>query len=326
MNTAIAIAVFASFAGLGFSASAQTPRAPLQDQLTTVSISPISMTANSAGLEITSKILDRWSSQTELTVEQLASLGLVPGKLDEGRYKQVLGSDLERRARNFGEFVDRGVFRFDRNQFSPSSREFTPSWDFLSSTEDFIADAVYFGNFDAVSEQRLRAALREASQEKAPNELGASTTAFKMLSDSRVGAIKFSRGYRQLTELLRRELGAREAVRNIGLVLEVRTKGREQATISPLLRVTTICNKGPKIEILFAQRRRDCNDLGVCRVESVAEVPGNDNYELAYENLAKNGRNFLDQCNLETIMLVDGAEISRLLPGKFTSHTALTAQ
>ena len=323
MNTLGKAGLMAATFFLSLSSQAQNRKVPPGAQSSLVSISPISMTANAGGLEVTKATLEKWAAQTELTTDQLESFGVGAGKWDETLLRKVVGSALERRARTFSEFVDRGVFRLDRNSTMQASAEFAPSWGFLATSEEFIADAIYFGKFDRDKELRLRAALRSASQEKGINDLGSSTVAFTLLSDSRIGAIKVSRGYRQLTEILRRELNVQEAVKNIGIVMEVRTKGREQATISPVSRVTLNCATGSKSTLVFSQRRRDCNELGVCRVESLAELTGNSSYESVYNRLSGEGRTFLDQCNLETTMLIDGEEVTRVSPGKFTSHVPL---
>ena len=205
MNTLGKAGLMAATFFLSLSSQAQNRKVPPGAQSSLVSISPISMTANAGGLEVTKATLEKWAAQTELTTDQLESFGVGAGKWDETLLRKVVGSALERRARTFSEFVDRGVFRLDRNSTMQASAEFAPSWGFLATSEEFIADAIYFGKFDRDKELRLRAALRSASQEKGINDLGSSTVAFTLLSDSRIGAIKVSRGYRQLTEILRRE-------------------------------------------------------------------------------------------------------------------------
>jgi len=236
-------------------------------------------------------------------------------KYDEKQTARLLSLADDSRIRNFIEYFDQGLARSqDRAQ--------ARNWKSIGLVEPFIEDAVNFGGFDSIREDELRQALSLAATEgDSPEHVQARATSFKLLSDARQAAVKTARGYRQLVDLLRRDLESREQVKNIGLVVEVRTVNR-QPTLSPLSMVSMECASGPRPQkLVFSLRRRTCNDFGVCRVESSADIAkGGVEYQAVFDKLATEGRAYLDGCAILTTMLVDGAEISRKLPGRFTSH------
>lgn len=283
-------------------------------------ISPIAMSANVPGLEITANTINRWSTQTELSSKQVESLGLVQGKLEEKDIRKLLLSADDSPARRYADFFD-GIFG------KPQDRADARNWKSASTFEVFIKDAVRFGGFDRERERELRDALTVAATAgDGPDQVKARGTAYRLLSEARQAALKTARSYRQLVDLLKRELESREFAQNqnIGLVIEVRTSAK-QPTLSPVSIVTMEC--GPKSSgsaptLVFAQRKRECNDQGVCRIESIAETNKGREYRAVFEDLWNDGRTYLDGCLLNTKMLIDGVEINRVLPGKFTSHTA----
>ena len=69
---------------------------------------------------------------------------------------------------------------------------------------------------------------------------------------------------------------------------------------------------------MFYERRRACDDFGVCRVESLAALNNGPEYRELYFSLRYDARSYLDGCSITTQMLINGAEVVRDLPGKFT--------
>ncbi len=283
-------------------------------------ISPIALSANVPGLEFTAPTINRLATQSELNTKQLESLGLVAGgKLDDAAIRKVFQMADDFPARRFVDFFD-GAFG------KPQDRADASNWKAASTLEGFIKDAVLFGGFNADRERDLRAALETAGVPgDEPDQVKARGTAYRMLSEARQASLKTARGYRQLVDLLRRELEGREFVQNIGLVVEVRTGGK-QPTLAPVSLVTMECNPkpgAPAPTLVFTQRKRDCNEQGVCRIESFADIAkGGRDYKVVFDELARNGRTYLDGCQLNTKMLIDGSEVNKRLPGRFTSHTA----
>jgi hypothetical protein len=282
------------------------------------------MSANTPGLEISDKAMERLVSQTELSYSQLETLGLRPGKIDEQTIRKLLQLDSEDDSvsRRFIDFFDANV---GRPQERAKTAE-TIDWSMISVLDAFIEDAVTLGGFDKTRADQLRNALKEAARKgDEPAQIRARSTAYVLLSEARQTAVRTARGYRQLVAALKRELEGREFVPNIGMVIEIRTSAK-QPIISPLSFVTMECGQNPRGNsapmLVFDQRRRDCNEFGVCRVESIAEVSKGPEYEVVFQELQKNGRTYLDGCVLHTQLLIDGVEVARQLPGKFTSHTA----
>ena len=280
-------------------------------------ISPIALSANVPGIEITQAMINRLAAQSELTIKQLESLGLVAGeKHDAQGIAKIIRSTDDFRARRYIELVD-GSFG------KVQDRADVRNWQSIAKLEPFIQDAVSLGGLDSNRERRLRQTLEAAAVDgDVPEQVEARATAYAMLLDVRQVALKTARGLRQASELLRKELESREFVQNIGLVVELRTTAK-QPTISPLSLVTMQCHSAaPAPMLVFSQRKRECNDQGVCRIESIAEVSKGNDYKAVFDTLQRDGRRYLDGCVLNANMMVDGTEIQRTLPGKFMSHTA----
>jgi hypothetical protein len=303
-------ALFCFLAGSG---QAQTPADSLD-----VKISPIALSANVPGIEITQATINRLAAQSELTVKQIENLDVVAGKYDTQGIAKMIRSADDFPARRFVEFMD-------GNFGKVQDRAEVRNWQAVAKLEPFIEDAVTLGGLDPSQEQKLRSALEAAAVDgDTPQQVAARGTAYALLSDVRQAALKTARGFRQVSELLRKELESREFVQNIGLVVELRTTAK-QPTISPLFLVTMECDlktAKPAPKLVFSQRKRECNDQGVCRLESIAEVSKGNEYMAVFDALQRNGRSYLDGCMLNANMLVDGTEIQRTLPGKFMSHTA----
>ena len=104
---------------------------------------------------------------------------------------------------------------------------------------------------------------------------------------------------------------------NVSLVVEIRANVK-RPTISPLILVTMKCVPPPDPELVFREQKRVCDDLGICRVESIATLDDNSNLLDLFTELRQNGRGLLNRCDIVTKMLIDGAEVVRTLPGKFT--------
>jgi hypothetical protein len=245
-------------------------------------------------------------------------LKLEPGKLGEESIHKLLDLGDDSQSRRFIGFFDQ-LFGKPIDNLPPEI-----AWSGAASEPAFIQDAVELGEFDSKREEELRTAVMSATYEPdtaTRNRFRA--TAFRLLSEARQSAARRARGYRQLVEVLKLE--SREFVQNIGMVIEIRTAAR-QPTISPLSLVTMECRsdslKGSAPTLRFTQRKRECNEFGVCRVESIAEVKDQREYQAVFKQLQSNGRKFLDECSLNTKMLIDGEEITRVLPGLFTSHMA----
>lgn len=284
-------------------------------------ISPISMSANSPGFEVTQRTLDRWVAQTDLSYKQLDTLGIRTGVLDEAAVRRLLDSEVEFRARGFVDFVD-NVLRGERGSLSRVNNDnLTIPWSTLNSIEPFLRDAVQFGGFDTKQETRFREAITSAAL--LPKEGGnfeSAAIATKMILDARQGASRLARGYRQLVDLIRKELEGREASASVVFVFEVSTSTR-QPTLAPIVQVTLRCGPSDPIVLVFDQKKRECNDSGICKVEATASVSKGSGYRSVYDSLKSDGRKYLDKCTLDTIVFVDGVEIIRPLPGRFTSIT-----
>ncbi|MBI3527861.1 MAG: hypothetical protein HY067_07820 [Betaproteobacteria bacterium] len=284
-------------------------------------ISPISMSANIPGLEISPNTIERWATQAELSLQQVEKMGLRPGYYDEMGIRKLrkIGGDQD--LRRFIEYFD---LEFGKTIDNVS----LGTWERVSTLDAFIEDAVTFGDFDSRREADLRNSLRDAANEKIDDEtrIKARSVAYRILSDARLAAVRKSRGYRLLADVLKRELEGREFVKNIGMIVEIRTSAK-QPTISPVSLVTMECESSDSANrdlptLVFTQRKRDCNEFGICRVESIAEVSKGPSYKTVFEALQIDGRKYLDGCSLITKMLIDGVEITRTLPGLFISHTA----
>jgi len=292
-----------------------------------IKISPISMTANDSGLEITSKNIDRWIEQTELSPKQLEALGLKAGILNESLIRNLftIGDDIQ--SRRFIDYFDSAVqfkSEFVSQQFPQTLfAAATEQWQSLLTYDRFLEDAIAIGGFDQGWGVRLRNELIDADKSGDPAvQVRALNKVRAQLYEVRQAAVRRARGYRQLAEILRRELSNREFHPNIAFVVEIRSASR-QPTIAPLTEVTLECttdSSKTSSTILFTQRKRDCNEYGVCKIESMALVSGEAVTTTLFDKLKTSGRSYLDSCQLKTKMLIDGNEIIRELPGKFTSH------
>jgi len=306
--------VIGSAALLGLLAG--TGQAQMPTDFSDPKISPISLSANVPGIEITQVMINRLAAQSELTVKQIENLGVRAGKYDALGIAKILRSVDDFRARRFIDFMD-GTFG------KVQDRAEVRNWQAVAKVEPFIEEVVSLGGLDSDQEKNLRSTLETAAVDgDAPQQVAARSAAYTLLSNVRQTALKTARGFRQVSELLRKELESREFVQNIGLVIELRTAAK-QPTISPLLLIAMQCDSkttAPAPKLVFSQRKRDCNDQGVCRLESIAEVSKGNEYLVVFDALQRNGRSYLDGCVLNASMLIDGTEIQRTLPGKFMSH------
>ena len=290
-----------------------------------ITVSPISLSANTPGVEVTQKTLERWSAQTELSLEQMAQLDLKPGIMDEALINKltVIGEDAQ--SKKFVDFIDSMVqFRNDRTQQTagPDLSSSEP-WRTLLTVDQFYKDVAAIGGFDDQWVNELRTTLTTASKSGAANaQVSARNLARVKLFEARQRAVKRAKSYRHLADLIRRETEGREVTKNIAMVVEVRS-GARQPTIATRSEVTMECEadksreKAPTLQ--FVQRKRECNDAGVCKVESIADISKGADYEYVYSNLMTGGRAYLDTCKIKTRMFIDGENVDRSLPGNFTT-------
>ena len=286
-------------------------------------ISPISLSANVPGLEVSPQLIERLAVRTELSRSEIEDLGLRIGKLREEDVRKLL--NLERTSA-----VSRYVEYFDTAFGDSPEQTESIVWQRTAETEDFIADAISLGGFDWNRELYLRKSLKKAAGEgDNPEQIEARMAAYQLFREARRGAVRKARGYRQFVETLGLELDRREFDQNVGMVVDIRTSV-ERPTISPLSLVTMRCAEEPGVgtipTLVFHERRRKCDDFGVCRVESVAALDDGPEYEALFMALKFDGRSYLDGCSIITQMLIDGAEVVRELPGKFTSHIAVQSR
>ena len=275
-------------------------------------VSPISMSAAKPGIEVTQAVIDRWALQTDLQSTHFKLLDVAPATISERDLRTLLESPVDLRAQRFVDLADRHILRADRSTWgTESGRALMLA---LSNESLFIKDIVDFGGLDPKQTEALLAKMQTG-------DLESSAYFTKVVADARQGAVRFSRGYRQLTEILRKELDGRDMSASITLVVDIRAPGR-QPTISPLTHVTMKCGRQGAPVLVLDQKRRDCNDFGVCRIESSAPITKGGEYQQVYDNLATPGRSYLDSCTLGTTMLVDGLEVVRNLPGKYTATVA----
>ena len=248
-------------------------------------ISPISLSANAAGLEISPQLFEHLVAVTNLSRLELKELGLGPPRtgvsfmLWEDDVQKLL--NLDRNA-DFQRYVD----YFDKSFGDYSGGVEDSTWRSTAAFEGFILDAISFGGFDQEGEISLRKSLKEAAEEgKGPEQIIARATAHQLLLEARRGAVRKARGYRQLAQALERELNEGDLQQNVELVVDIGTSAR-RPTISPLSFVTMRCAKEPgnrvKSTFVFYERRRACDDFGVCRVESLAALNNGPEYRELY--------------------------------------------
>ena len=287
-------------------------------------ISPIEMTANAPGIEISGKTIDRWVSDTGISSKELSALGLQAGKLGPSEIAEsraaVETADAQGRA--FVEFVDQ---EFGKSAEKVKARV----WSWAHGADSFAEEISEMGRFEGSRKKELRRLFDDAATAAdAEVQSTARFNAHRLVSEARQSAVQRARGYRLLAEALDRESGGLDAVENIGMIIEIGSS-EKQPTISPVSRVGMDCKSSvfqtyPAPEsLVFTRRKLDCNDSGVCRVESIAEVTKGPEYEDVYKKLKTDGRNYLDDCLLRIQVFVDGEEVTTTLPGLFTSHQAL---
>ena len=279
-------------------------------------ISPISLSANLPGLKISPQLIERLVLRTDLNRSEVEQLGLRVGELSEQDLRNLLDSEPYLVPQRYIRYFD---MRFEDASKQPGSKV----WKSVSGLESFIRDAISLGGFDRQEETRLRQSLMKAAKKgDKPEQLEARTKVYQLLLEARMGAVRKARGYRQLVDTLEIELdGRREFDWNIALVVDIRTNAK-RPTISPLSLVTMRCAGEPDAEFVFHERRRECDEFGVCRIEAVAAVDDGPQYKALFRALRYDGRDYLDKCKIITKMLIDGAEVSSELPGKFTSNIA----
>lgn len=326
MTRLILFVVSLSVASFELTANAQA--SSTRTEASEARVSPISMSPNTPGIDVTDKMIERWGLQAELSKRQLEAVGVKSGKLDTDRMRTIL-FDLDFRAKRFIDYVDINIGRSLgeplRSDIQTSNRPI--NWNDLAILDDFIADAVTFGGFNTQREDEFRRALQDAaSQNESIERSRARIAASRLLGEARNSAARVARGYKIFGDILRRELETRESVRNVGLVMEVRSLTTKQPTISPLTRVTMRCGGEPDLGLLFTQRKRECSELGVCRIESFAEADRIASHATVFDKLSKGGRRYLDGCLIAASMMIDGLEINPELPGKFTLHTSQSGE
>lgn len=282
-------------------------------------ISPVSLSANVVGLAISPKLIEQLIVRTGLSRSELELVHLRPGTLDEHDVQKLLDSEREFT-------LSRYVGFFDSRFRGSSEQEKSSVWQRVSKVENFISDAISLGGFDEKRTNLLRESLTKAAKNGDKSEqIEARVTAYQLLLLARDVAVRRARGYRQLIDALGLKLDRRELEQNIGMVVEIRTSAK-RPTISPLSRVTLECDEKtgvkPEMVFVFHERRRKCDDFGVCRIESVAAVTNGPDHEVVFQRLKQDGRKFLDSCSITTDMLIDGEEVHKELPGRFTSHIA----
>lgn len=282
-------------------------------------ISPVSLSANVPGLKITQKLFERLLVRTELTTLELNNFGIKVGDLDENDLKNVLEWEQESPTQFIRFFDD---FVGDANNVS------SVDWAWLATIGGFINDSVLYGGLDSSKEAALRESLKNAKKPgDNSKQIEARSRAHQLLQEVRHTIVRTARGHRRLIDELSGNFKEREIVRNIGLIVELRTKAK-RPMYSPLMHVDMHCKEKLSGEIntselIFYERGQKCDKFGICRVEFSSTVSEGLQDEILFNKLAgPDGRKFLDSCFIKTQMLIDGVEVSRKLPGKFTSHIA----
>lgn len=278
-------------------------------------ISPISLSANQPGMELSKPFIELLVVRTELSITELEMLGIRVGKLSEEDVQKML--ELIRLSGN-NQYI-----RYFDMRFGVSSEISQPEiWRHISQIEPFISDAISLGNFDGPKETRLRRLITTAAEDgKDPGQASARSEAYQLFLEARKSADRKARAYQKLSQLLDFELENRVFNKNVGMVVDIRANVK-RPTISPLSLVTIRCDKKSSPEWVFREHKRVCDDLGICRVESIATLEHNPDILALFEDLKSHGRIYLDRCNIITKMLIDGTEVVRTLPGKFTSTSS----
>lgn len=278
-------------------------------------ISPVSLTANEPGLELSEAFIELLVVRSELTYPELEKLGIRPGMLPESAVRTLLES--------LSDFNTSRYIRFFDATFGETSDLSLPNnvWQRISEFDSFISDAIVLGDLDEKKEGLLRRSLEIAGKGEGTTEIfSARSQAFRLLLDARTNASRKARAYRKLSQALDLELSKRVFEQSIGMVVDIRTKAK-RSTISPVSLVRIQCNdkEKPSLNLIFRERKRECDELGTCRVESISTLRDNQDALHLFNRLRESGRNYLDQCTMTTKMLIDGSEVEKMLPGKFTS-------
>jgi len=295
-----------------------------------ITISPISMTANTPGIDVTSMKIENWSVQTELTPKQLEGLGLELGIMNDSMINKLSALGDDGQSRKLIDFLDSMIqFRSERSSqsnatFDQPSHEPWRTLSKASTVYNFIQESVIIGRFDNTWESNLRNSLADAALDgNADPQVAARNIVRAKLFEARQSAVRRARSYRQLADIIRREAENRELVKNIAMVVEI-SAGPKQPTISPRSEVTFECTSEPSTKkpstLIFMQRKRDCKESNVCSIESIAKVSMGEDYEYIYNKLKSFGSAYLDTCNLMTRMLIDSTDVTRDIPGNFASY------
>jgi len=310
--TGVAIAILM----IAFTIKPQTGFA-LFDTAPEVWISPISLSSNSPGIEFSRQSIELLVVRTELSYQELEKLGIRVGLLEEEDVRKLLDSISELDSNRYIRFFD--------IRFGESSEISTPKpWQQISEVEPFILDAISLGDFDNNKQTRLRRSLKTAAENgQSSEQISARSQAYQLLFEARQTAARKARAYRKLFQSLDLELEKRVFENTIGMVVDIRTSGK-RPTIAPVSLVTIQCDNGPRtgVNLVFKERKRACDDVGICRVESIATPKDNPDSNALFNQLRDEGRRYLDGCIITTKMLIDGSEIVRTLPGKYTSTSS----
>lgn len=293
-----------------------------------IQLATASLYAVKPGLTVTEATIRRWTSATELSEEQLKMFGFQIGTVDEAKLKEFLEASEDRQARRFVDYYDSYVQGMPSSQGGLNSRtdKFGKMlgnayvWKELSIPA-FVQDAVELGQLDEEKHNQLVEALKIADQEAESAEVTrARLQAIRIFDDVRRSGVKRARGYKLLAEAVKNDWEGRDFRQSIALMFEVGSAQR-QPTIAPLTIANLQCADGPQGEIVFVQRRKDCNDRGVCNVDAIASVQDNARYKAVFTALEGNeGRKYLDGCKFKTTMLINGVEIERTTSGRFIAH------
>jgi len=293
-----------------------------------IRLSPASLSAVHPGLTVTEATIRRFIAATELSEEQLRKFGFGIGSLDEEKLRAFIETSEDRQARRFIEYYDlyvgntattRALNAFSAEKFPKQLGE-AFGWKELNF-KPFVDDAVELGQFESGKRAELVEALKIATgNSDSPDTVRARATASRMLDESRRAAVKRARGYKLLTDAVKKEMEGRDFLQSIALVVEVGS-GDHQPTIAPLSFANLQCTSGPQGEIVFTQRQKDCNERGICKVDAAASIADKPNALAIFKALeGEGGRKYLDGCRLKTTMLIDGAEVEQTTSGRFVSN------
>ena len=278
-------------------------------------ISPVALSANAAGLTISQQLFGRLVVRTEFSSKELGDIGFGIGKVDDENVKKLLDSgSMQSDAARYIEYLDSSISGPDADAFS------------FNVPDGFVDDAIALGGFDAERAEELRDTIFLAAKRgNKQDQLEARARAFRWFQEARQEAVRKSRARRQLLEELEVELNGWQFNKNVGMVVDIRTS-IERPTISPLSLVTLQCEgESGNVDapaMVFHEQSRYCDPYGVCRIESAATIDDSSTHNDVFESLRDDGRNYLDRCVITTRMLINGEEVTRSLPGQFTSNNS----